>query len=184
MQTELEAIGGNPHMPDVRRLLQSLKREVSKTSEKIEKLQQTAIEDSLKQYKIIDSKGVESWVPPDKTDPLIPYPPPDVELREKTFENVVSPEGIETNREFDSVFQVRVGHVFRQSLPLGSVSLATIARLVVLSYICADLAREQDWTFRRPKRSPSNEPALVIQAAKCVLTVGAVYQKLRHEGLR
>ncbi len=39
-------------MPDVRRLLQSLKREVSKTSEKIEKLQQTAIEDSLKQYKI------------------------------------------------------------------------------------------------------------------------------------
>jgi len=184
MQTELEAIGRNPHMPDLRRLLLSLKREVTKTSEKVEKLQKTSIKDSLRQYKSTDSGGVERWVPPDKTDPLIPYPPPDVELREKIFEQVISPEGLETNREFDSVFQVRLGRVFRQYLPLGSVSLATIARLVVLSYICADLAQEQNWRIKLPKRPASTAPALVIQAAQCVLTVDGVYQKLRRGGLR
>lgn len=184
VQKQLQSIGRNPHMPDLRRLLLSLSREVSKTSEKVEKLQQTAIKDSLKQYKIIDPGGTENWVPPDKTDPLIPYPPPDIELREKALGNIVSPEGLKTNREYDSVFQIRLGHLFRLSLPLGSVSLSTIARLVVLSYICADLTKEQVWRIKRPNLPPSNEPALVIQGAKCVLMVDGVYQKLRRSGLR
>jgi hypothetical protein len=180
---QLEDLETASQIGQVTQLLQNLRLQVQNGLTSLEEARESWLKDLLKQYKTIDSEGNEIWVAADKTDLSLPLLPPDVELREKLFSDFADPRHPGTNREFDTIAQARMAAVFRQYLPLENVSLYTIARLVVLSYICADLACEKERTIKRRGRSPSTAPALVVRANENILTVGAVYQKLGDAGL-
>jgi hypothetical protein len=83
-------------------------------------------------------------------------------------------EDLEKLPDLDARFQTRLGAILRHSL--HRVSLKTISRLVVLCYICGELAE-------------GHEDHLVIKqldnkSKRNELTIDAVYQKLRDAELR
>jgi hypothetical protein len=184
MEKELNEIDSTLQIPELANLLRTLRFQVQKAITDLEDLKNVSFANSMRQYKTADSDGNETWVKPDKTDPLLPYPPIDVEMREQVFGNDFDFDSPTTNREFDTIAQVRLAHVFRQTLPSVNVSLMTIARLVVLTYICAGLAHEQTVAIKGSRAPSSLQPALVILSTGAVLTVDAVYQKLRDAGIR
>jgi len=75
--------------------------------------------------------------------------------------------------DLDTLFQLRVGAILRMWLPRGyGVSLRTISRLTVLTYICGELGKEHDDKLLVPAGKRERE-----------ITVGLVDQKLRAAGL-
>jgi hypothetical protein len=78
-------------------------------------------------------------------------------------------------RELDSWFQVRLAHIFRADLPKGrhkderGPSLRTIARLLVLFLVCAELADEKEGEVK-------------LRHNQRKITVAGVLQQLRGAG--
>jgi hypothetical protein len=100
-------------------------------------------------------------------------PPEEFAAWSERFNKFKYPRKLTRRIDLDSRFQVRFAVVLRHYLQLKitHVSLTTIARLVVLTYICGGLAGEQGGK-------------LTIAGTGKRLTVGAVDQKLREAGLK
>jgi len=108
------------------------------------------------------------------TDPPESIPPETLVEAEKVFRGLTYREGLEKLSDLDARFEIRLGAILRDSLP--KVSLLTISRLVVLCYICADLAEERGGRLAVKQ--------LGEESKRNRLTVDAVYQKLRHADLK
>jgi len=83
---------------------------------------------------------------------------------------------LEQERNLDSTFQIRVGDLLREygTNPWGKrLSLLTISRLVLLVYICAELATDIDGDLIIWGSDPHRK-----------LTVDRTYETLRNAGLR
>lgn len=79
-------------------------------------------------------------------------------------------------RNLDSIFQIRVGDLLREYAPNPwghRLSLLTISRLVILVYICAELAHDVEGNLTIWRSDPPRH-----------LTVSRTYDTLRNAGLR
>lgn len=102
-------------------------------------------------------------------------PPEERNELEKIFENAKYPRKLVRQLDLDKRFQVRVAVILRSYLPKDArVSLRTISRLTVLTYICGRLRVEG------PNRLFQ---ALKPNVRSGGITVGGVDQKLRTAGL-
>ena len=83
---------------------------------------------------------------------------------------------LEQERNLDTTFQIRVGDLLRKYIPNPygrRLSLLTISRLVLLVYICANLATDVDGLLTIWGSDPHRK-----------LTVDQTYETLRNAGLR
>jgi hypothetical protein len=82
---------------------------------------------------------------------------------------------LKQERNLDSTFQIRVGDLLRKygTNPYGRLPLLTISRLVLLVYICAELATDINGHLTIWGSNPHRK-----------LTVDRTYETLRHAGLR
>jgi hypothetical protein len=100
-------------------------------------------------------------------------PPEELAEWEKIFNRARYPGKLVKQRDLDRRFQVRVALILRFYLPAAiGISLRTISRLTVLTYICGKLRNEgPDRLYLQP-RVPTGG-----------ITVGSVDQKLRTAGI-
>jgi hypothetical protein len=116
----------------------------------------------------------ESWYVDLET--MVPIPPKDLVRTEQVFAKVRYPNDLTRRSDLDSHFQIRLGVILRHSM--AGVSLRTIARLIILCYISADLVEIEEKSgeliINQVKDAPTRNR----------LTIEAVYQKLRSGGLR
>jgi hypothetical protein len=107
------------------------------------------------------------------TKRIFPETPTDVAAWAERFNKFKYPAKLNRRIDVDSRYQVRFAVVLRHFLKrnMSGVSLKTIGRLVVLTYICGDLAVERDGKLTIPDTGKD-------------LGVGAVDQKLREAGLK
>ena len=81
-------------------------------------------------------------------------------------------------RQADTLFQVRVARILRKYAP--NVSLMTISRLVLLTYICTKLAEEREIPMQRRGKTGPEAHLVVLQSnPPRKLTIPATYEKLR-----
>jgi hypothetical protein len=101
-------------------------------------------------------------------------PPEELAKWERIFDGARYPGKLVKQKDLDRRFQVRVALILRFYLPLASgISLKTISRLTVLTYICGKLRIEgPDRVFLLPDVRTGG------------ITVGSVDQKLRAAGIR
>jgi len=105
---------------------------------------------------------------------LRPVPPLTKNEDESIFAALRSAKNLQRRSDLDTRFQLRVGTLLRKSFPRAT--LRTIARLVVLCYICGDFVevRNNKLCIRQ----------LGAESKRNELTPDAVYQKLRDSRLR
>ena len=111
-----------------------------------------------------------------KTKQVNTIPPEDITEAEKIFENAKYPRNLVRQRDLDKRFQLRVATILRLHLPSNlGVSLKTISRLTVLTYICGELRAE----------GPNGLFLLSKPSAKGgEITVRGVDGKLRNAGMK
>jgi hypothetical protein len=104
------------------------------------------------------------------------FPPDELTKAEKIFENAKYPRDLVRQLDLDRRFQLRVAVILRLHLRQDfGVSLKTISRLIVLTYICGRLRVE----------GPNRLFVLSKPNAKSGdITVGRVYQKLHTAGMK
>ena len=177
-EQQVKAVESRLNVTGLAKVMWPVHREITKVLDQVEKLRQSSWQDVIKEYKIVDRAG-ERWVAPDSSDSLLPSPPIDVELREKLFKSLPTLRPMVQDRELDSLFQYRLAWIFKHYLP--GVSLRTITRLIVLAYICADLALIDEVLIARGhlRKQGKTRSALVIAGTRTELTPEAVYIKLR-----
>jgi hypothetical protein len=100
--------------------------------------------------------------------------PSDVTEGEKVFDGAKYPTDLVKRIDLDYRFQVRVAKILRSHLAhTCGISLRTISRLTVLTYLCGGLGREN-----------INSDGLVVSGRKREITVTGVDQLLRDAGLK
>lgn len=108
----------------------------------------------------------------DKEKHVHSIPPQELSDWEKIFNDFSYPRKMVRQIDLDSRFQVRIAVILRFYLHQeDGVSLKTIARLTVLTYLCAGLAEDRNGH-------------LTIRYTGKRLTVSAVDQKIRSAGLK
>jgi hypothetical protein len=114
------------------------------------------------------------WVYIDDQKQARRIPPKELADWEKIFDNARYPRKLIKQKDLDRRFQVRVALILRFYLPMATgISLKTISRLTVLTYICGELRIEgPDRVFLRPHVRTGG------------ITVGSVDEKLRTAGIR
>jgi hypothetical protein len=100
-------------------------------------------------------------------------PPKELAERERIFDKVKYPRNLVRQIDLDARFQVRVAVILRFYLHRDfRISLRTISRLTVLTYICGNLRKEGD-----------DKLFLKAKVKRGEITVGSVDQKLRAAGM-
>jgi hypothetical protein len=92
---------------------------------------------------------------------------------EKIFDNAIYPKDLVKQIDLDTRFQLRVAVILRHYLHKVDISLRTISRLAVLTYICGGLCVED-----------AENIILDLDGKKRTLAVGGIDQKLRAAGMR
>ena len=106
----------------------------------------------------------------DAENRIHPIPPDDLVANERMFEKAKYPRKLVKRLDLDARFQVRVAVIFRSYLRQDyGISLKTISRLTLLTYICGDIGKEQS-------------DGVLVDRRK--ITVGAVDQKIRAESMK
>src|ERR1700733_514285 len=129
-------------------------------------------------------------------------PPAELAEYENKFSRVLAPKKMQKNIDLDGYFQLRVAFALRQYLPekrermppvlrqygfkSPGISLSTISRLVVLSYIAAKLVTEVKFSTRKQhtRRKTKPETVLVVDGCNRELSPSSVFQKLRSAGIK
>jgi hypothetical protein len=98
---------------------------------------------------------------------------------EKPFERLLCPDFLWQERQLDTRFQVRVGAIFRYFD--AQLSLKTIARLVLMTYVCLDFVR-----IGRVRRHGKIYDSWIVANSSPGrgLTINATYEKLLDAGMR
>jgi hypothetical protein len=101
-------------------------------------------------------------------------PPEELTQWERILDKTKYPRNLIRQIDLDTRFQVRVAKILRRYLPKrAGISLRTISRLAVLTYICGKLRAEgPDRLFSKPNVKGGG------------ITVGGVYQKLPTAGIK
>lgn len=100
--------------------------------------------------------------------------PDEVKQWEQAFNQVRSPKPLAKRIDLDQEFQLRTAVVLRHFIPRScGVSLQTISRLVVLTYICGELAQEENSRLVVGRVTGNRK-----------LTPGAVVQKLQFAKIK